>query len=425
MSNAPLSDAERRVLYTIDAEALAASLANLVEVPSTANRETPAQRRIAEQMRTLGLELDVWDIDFEELKRHPAYSSDLERCEGMGVVGTWRGQGGGRALILNGHIDVVEAGELDRWTHPPYELTRDGDRLWGRGSCDMKGGLACALAAVRALQEAGIRLRGDLQIQSVIGEEDGGAGALATILRGHTGDGAIVLEPTNFALAPAQAGALSFRLSVPGAAAHGALREEGVDPLEKFIPIFHALRALEAKRNRDVAEPLFRDEALPYALCMGRIEAGIWPSSVAETLVAEGRYGVAAGEDLDCARAELEDAVAAVAAQDSWMAEHPPTVEWWGARFEGARTPDDDPIVEAVAQAGLAVTGSELPRAGMRYGADMRLLVNQGGIPTVLFGAGEIRVAHRENEHTSLADLVQATRIVTLTAMRFCGVTGE
>ena len=415
-----LSAEERRAAEAVDPERLLALLADLIAIESVANRETPAQERVAAEMRAIGLETDVWQIDFERLRRHPAYTADVDRREGLGVVGSL-GRGDGRTLILNGHIDVVPAGEVERWTYPPFELTQSGGRLFGRGVVDMKGQLCSALAAARALRDAGVELDGALQIQSVIGEEDGGAGMLATIERGHTGDGAIVVEPTQFVIAPAQAGALSFRLTVPGLAAHGALREEGVDPVEKFIPIFRRLRALEAERNHDVADPLFRAEVLPYALTMGRLRAGIWPSTVAESLVVEGRYGVAPGEDSAGARRALEDAVAEAASGDAWLRDHPPTVEWVGAQFAAARTDERDPVVGTLADAVRSLNGTEPRLGGVRYGADMRLLVNHGHVPTVLFGPGDVREAHRPDESIRAADLVEMARILAITAIRFCG----
>ena len=419
-SHEALSAEERRAAAAVDPERLLALLADLIAIESVANRETPAQERVAAEMRAIGLETDVWGIDFERLRRHPAYTADVDRRDGLGVVGSL-GRGDGRTLILNGHIDVVPAGDIERWTYPPFELTQRGGRLFGRGVVDMKGQLCSALAAARALRDAGVELDGALQIQSVIGEEDGGAGMLATIERGHTGDGAIVVEPTEFVIAPAQAGALSFRLTVPGLAAHGALREEGVDPVEKFIPIFRRIRALEAERNHDVADPLFRAEVLPYALTMGRLRAGIWPSTVAESLVAEGRYGVAPGEDLAAARRALEDAVAEAASGDAWLRDHPPTVEWVGAQFAAARTDARDPVVGTLADAVRSLNGTEPRVGGVRYGADMRLLVNHGHVPTVLFGPGDVREAHRPDESIRAADLVEMARILAITAIRFCG----
>ncbi len=428
-----LSAVERRAVEAVDEDALLGLLGELIAMESVANEETPAQERMAEEMDALGLETDVWEIDFDSLKRHSVYTADVERYEGLGVVGTLGGgpkttdrgaRASGRTLILNGHIDVVPAGDPDRWTRPPFELTAEGDRLFGRGVVDMKGPLCCAVAAARALRDADVTLDGCLQIQSVIGEEDGGAGTLGTIERGHTGDGAIVIEPTRLVIAPAQAGALSFQVTVPGLAAHGALREEGVDPVEKYIPIFERLRALETTRNWAVADPLFQREALPYALTIGRVSAGIWPSTVAESLIAEGRFGIAPGEDAQTARATLEAAVSEVAAKDDWLREHRPSVEWQGAQFEAARTDENDPVVTSLAGAFNAVLGTEPRLAGMRYGADMRLLVNQAKIPTVLFGPGDVREAHRPDESISAAELVETAKVLAVAALRFCGVAG-
>lgn len=416
-----LDPVERSVVEAVDVEGLLGSLSALVAIRSTADRESPAQERVAAWLEEAGLETDVWEIDLEEVSSHPACTAEVERERGLGVVGRC-GAGRGDSLILNGHVDVVPAGELDRWTRPPWRASIEAGRVYGRGTADMKGGLCCALAAARAIADVGVRLRGTLQIHSVIGEEDGGIGTLATILRGHVGDGAVVLEPTRMAVAPAQAGALGFRVTVPGRAAHGAFREEGVDPIEKFLPLFRRLRGLEAERNRDVADTLFADEDLPFALAIGKVEAGIWASTVAENLVFEGRLGVGPDEEPAAARLALERAVREAAAEDDWLREHPPVVEWTGAQFEPARTPVDAPVVRTLEGAFRGVTGSEPRVRGMRYGADMRLLVREGGVPTVLFGPGDVREAHSPDESVPIEELATAARVLAVAALRFCGI---
>lgn len=414
-----LSPLERRVVQAVDAEGLLGCLSELVAIPSLAGGEAPAQELVAARMAELGLETDVWEIDFDELRQHAAYTADVDRPEGLGVVGTL-GREEGATLILNGHVDVVPPGELDRWSYPPWRATALGGRVFGRGTADMKGGLSCALYAAKALRDAGVELGGTLRIQSVIGEEDGGAGTLAALIRGHGGDGAVVLEPTRLAVSPAQAGALSFRVTVPGRAAHGAFREEGVDPVEKFVVLYRRLRELEAERNRGVEDPLYAAEALPFALAVGKVRAGIWPSTVAETLVFEGRLGVAPGEEAVAARRAFEAALLEVASADPWLRDHPPRLEWPGAQFEPARTSLESEVVTTLCRAFGDVTGASAEIRGMRYGADMRLLVNVGGIPTVLFGPGDVRDAHRPDESVAVAELVTATRVLAVAALRFC-----
>jgi acetylornithine deacetylase len=400
-------------------DGLVEQLCEIVSIPSLGGEETPAQEWMAGRMRSLGMDVDVWEIDLATLANDPAFSTEIQRTEALGVVGSL-GKGRGRTLILNGHVDVVPAGEPERWSVPPWEGTVENGRVYGRGAVDMKGGLCCALAAVGAIRSAGVELPGRVLIQSVIGEEDGGVGTLAAIRRGHTGDGAVVLEPTQLVLAPAQAGALNFRVTIPGRAAHGALRAEGVSPLEKFIPVFQALQALESRRNARPIHPLFRDTPLPYPICVGTLRSGIWASSVPETLTFEGRLGVAVDEPPDEARRELAEALAEVARSDDWLRGHPPLLEWWGGQFHPAVTPVDHAIVSTIAGAHEAVTGHAPTLQGMPYGADMRLLVNEADTPTVLYGPGDVRTAHAPDEFVPIADLETAARVLALAILRFC-----
>ena len=318
------------------------------------------------------------------------------------------------------------------WTAPPFEPVVRSGQIYGRGAVDMKGGLCCALSAAKAIHDAGIGLHGRLSVASVVGEEDGGAGTLATLLRGHRADGAIVVEPTRLAVVPAQAGSLMFRLVVRGLSAHSCVREEGVSAVEKFAPLHAALRALEAQRcglaagpaevAGDPHDPLFEPYRLPWPIEVGTLRAGDWASSVPDRLVAEGRYGVAVGEEPSAAREVFEGAVARAAAADPWLREHPPTVEWWGGRFDPAATPADDPIVTTLAGALTALNGTVPAVEGVTYGSDLRLLVNAGGIPAVLFGPGDVRFAHMPDEHVPVDELRAAAQALILTALRFCGV---
>ena len=417
-----LTPLERQVLDAVDERRLREELAALLRFPSLGGDEDPIQGHMAARLTALGAEVDAWDIDLAALAAHPSFSMEVPRTRGVGVVGTIVGHGDGPTLIFNGHVDVVPMGDASRWTVPPFASTERDGAIYGRGSCDMKGGLACALAALAALRASGVRLRGRLAFHSVIAEEDGGAGTLATLLRGHTGDGAISMEPTRLAVAPAHAGALGFRLRVPGRATHGCVREEGVSALETFEPIHHALLALESERNTRLAHRLFAGYRLPYALSIGRVTAGDWPSSVPDLLLAEGRYGLAPGEDAAAAVGEFERAVDAAADAHPFLRQHRPSVEWWGGRFLPARTADDAVVVQAAAAAATDVLGTPARLEGMTYGADMRLLVNDGHIPTVLFGPGDVRKAHGPDESVPVRDLVAVTRALAVAAVRFCGV---
>jgi len=336
------------------------------------------------------------------------------------VVGAL-GAGEGRALLLNGHVDVVPAGPEELWSGPPFTPVEVDGALRGRGSADMKGGLAAAILAQRAIARAGVELGGRLIVASVIGEEDGGVGTLGLIERGWRADGAVVMEPTRLEVVNAQAGCHNFRVRIRGRAAHGALRTEGISAIEYVAPILAALRALETERSAD-AGPGFESYDVAYPISVGRLEAGVWASSVPEQAVMEGRYGVRLGEDPGDARAALESAVARACADDPWLREHPAVVEWWGGRFEAAVTDPADPVVTTLVDAHRDHTGASPRVAAVPYGADMGLLVNHGGMPTALYGPGDVRDAHRPDESVPVDELVTAARSLALMALRFCGV---
>ena len=416
-----LSPLERRAVEVLDHQALTGLLLKLIAIPSHDGRETPAQEAVAAWMAEAGLEPDVWPIDLGALRLHPHYSAEVERDEALGVVGRLEGSGGGRDLLLNGHIDVVPVGDEHAWTVPPWQGTvRDG-RVYGRGSVDMKGGLCCALAAAKAVRDAGVSLRGRLLVASVAGEEDGGLGTLALLERGYRADGTVISEPTDLRVVTAQAGSYMFRLTVEGKAAHGSVREEGASAIEKFWPLFAALRGLEAERNAAGGGELYASYRLPWPIEVGTLRAGEWASSVPGLLVCEGRCGIAVGEDPAAARRALEEAVARAAAADPWLRDHPPRVEWWGGRFDPAVTDPADPLVGAVRGAARDVTGAAPPIEGVTYGSDLRLLVNVGGIPTVLFGPGDVRAAHMADEYVPLDQLRTAAEALVAAAVRFCG----
>jgi acetylornithine deacetylase len=412
---------ERRVLDTIDRDGLMSSLCELIAIRSLGGEETAAQEWVADLLRLWGFDVDVWDLDFEELRQHRAYCAEVERQHGLGVVGVMGEDTGGRSLILNGHVDVVPPGDEANWHHPPWRGTLANGCVYGRGSADMKGGLCCALFAAKAVRDAGVRLKGKLVIESVIGEEDGGVGALAAVLRGYQADGAVIMEPTQLMVAPAQAGSLHFQVTIPGHSAHGCMREEGVSAIEKFIPVYQALMDLEQERNQANENPLFAAYELPYALSVGALHAGNWAASVPEHLVFEGRYGMPVGESMVEARRHFEERVLEAAQADPWLAEHPPQVEWWGGQFGPASIPAEHPLVGTMTAAWSDVSDSAAQVQGMTYGADMRLLINEGLTPTLMFGPGDIRRAHRPNEYVPVDELIACTETLAVGILRHCG----
>jgi acetylornithine deacetylase len=409
-------------LAAVDPERLVALLQDLVQVPSTTGspEESEAQHRLAARLDAAGMDVDLWQVDLPELTADADFPGmEAPREEAWGLVGSWGGDDG-PTLVLNGHIDVVPPGDLAQWPVDPWAGTVRGGRLLARGACDMKAGLACQVVAVEALRAAGVRLRGRVQLHSVVGEEDGGLGAFATLRRGYRGDMCVVGEPTSAGLVTAAAGALTFRLKVPGLSAHGSMRLAGVDAVEKYLLVHTALRRLEARRNRD-GNALMAAYPLPYPISVGSVRAGEWASTVPDLLVAEGRLGVALGEPVEHARAELEAAVAEMCAGDPWLSAHPVQVEWWGGQFASGQVDPSSALPALVAGAHEAVTGVRPRAGGVPYGSDQRLYTGLGGVPTLLYGPGDVAHAHSPDEHVEITEMVDVARALVLLTARACG----
>lgn len=419
-----LTDEETAALAAIDEAALGRTLLELIGVPSVTGSaaESELQHQLAGRLEWLGMEVDLWSMDLPALRAHPGFPGmEVPREEAWGLVGTTPDGGDGPTLILQGHVDVVPPGDLEAWGDgDPFVPRVTGDVVHGRGACDMKAGLAAHLAALAAIRAAGIRLRGRVAAHFVVGEEDGGVGAFGTLERGHGGDACVIAEPTAGTLITANAGALTFRLAVPGKAAHGSAREQGVSAVDAYLPLHRALADLEAERNRDPS-PLLAEYPIPYALSVGTVRSGDWASSVPDLLVAEGRLGVRLGEDPAEARADLERCVARACAADPWLRDHPATVTWPGGLFASGRLEEGHPLPDVVGAAYTDATGGPAPRQrGATYGSDLRHYTG-AGIPTLQFGPGDIAVAHSAREQVSLRETVAAARTLVLTALRTVG----
>ncbi len=419
----PLSPQEQAALAAIDAGGLVACLRDLVAIPSvTGSRaESVAQHRFAAHLEEAGLVADLWPIDLHALRADPEFPGmEAPRDEAWGLVGRW-GTGEGPTLVLNGHIDVVPPGDPAQWAGgDPFSGRLDAGRVYGRGACDMKGGLACGLHAVRAIRDAGIRLKGSVLLESVVGEEDGGLGTFATLRRGYRGEAAILPEPTDLHIIPACAGALTFRLTIRGRSAHASMRRQGISALEAFWPVWRALERLEGRRNA-APDPLMARFDPAYPLSLGIVRAGDWPSSVPDQLVAEGRLGVALGEPPEQARDEFEAALRGACDADAWLREHPVEVEWFGGQFASGGIAGDHPLVGLVGQAHRDLHGDDPAVHGAPYGSDLRLVTGLGGVPALHYGPGDVRLAHAPDEHVEVASLVAATRTLVLCILRFCG----
>jgi len=347
----------------------------------------------------------------------------IELREGRPNIVVTADRGAGPRLGLSGHLDTKPVGDArPLWDTDPLELTVVGDLAYGLGSTDMKGGVTSFIAAAGILDDLGVTLKGDLMLNTSIGEEDGGVGALSTVLRGYKPDAVVITEPTDLRLMVAHGGSLVFRITVHGKSAHGGTRMEGVSAFEKFIPIFQDLMAWERERNETLSHPLYDHMENKFPISVGVVKAGEWASTVPDTLIAEGRLGFLPGETIEGMMQQAEERIAAVAAADPWMKDHPPTVEWFGGQFASAEISPDAPIAQAVRAAHASVTGAEPEIIAYSAGTDMRLFTEIGHIPTCVYGAGNVHLAHQPEEYIEIPELLTAVEVLTRLIIDWCGI---
>jgi acetylornithine deacetylase len=213
---------------------------------------------------------------------------------------------------------------------------------------------------------------------------------------------------------------MAFRVTVQGKAAHASLRTDGVSAIDKFLPLYKAMKMLEVERNARIKDPLYVGYDIPSPLSIGKIVGGEWPGTVPENLYFEGRIGVHTDETCDGVKRQLEAAVKRAADADPWLKAHQPRVDWNGYRFDPAKIPADHPIMETVKAAYRDVSGHTPKVEGKTYSSDMRLLVNLGSTPTMIFGPGELREAHSANESVSVENLKVAAKTYALAILRWC-----
>ena len=413
-----------KILAQVDAhrDEIIALLAKLVQIPSVTGDEEEIQGYIADFLRDMNLEVDVWESDWEELKKHPEYVPVTRGYEGRpNVVAVLKGSGGGRSLLMNGHTDTVPNGPDDAWEHGPLSADIEDGRLYGRGASDMKSGVAAIIMAAKCFMAAGLRPKGDVILDFVVDEELSGHGTLDTILRGYTADAGICCETSGNAIQPGCIGRIWFEILVRGKAAGIQRRYQGVNAIDLGYKIVQAVADLEKKRLETVSHPLYPKiiDAIP---CMvGSMEAGSFPSAFPDTCVLKGSLATVPGEDHDAAKQSLVDQVAQAAQDDPWMKDHPPEVRFVGYYAESAAVDADHPIVKTVANAYQEVSGNTPEISGRQGAADTRFLNGFAGIPTVIFGPGPTTQMHANNEWVAVEDVIDATKTLALSILDWCG----
>lgn len=417
---------------------LVAGLQKLIQIPSETGYEGPVQAHIARVMERLGLEVETFEADPEQVRNHPEYTqSEVEKKVGFAgrpnVVGKWKGTGGGRSLLMFTHVDTVPVGDLVHWKYPPHEGRIENGIMYGRGTADNKGGFGSLLAAWEVIRGLKLRPRGEITTISVVDEEVGGAGgAVAMVQRGYQADGCIYPHPltSGMGLQIACAGGLIFKVRVTGLAAHNLNGQIGVNAIGKAMKIYQALVDLDERRVTTVRyEPFERYYAasgMPIRssnLTPAIIRGGEWAYKVPAECELTGTVGYPPNETPEKVKAEIEGVIRQVAAEDEWLREHPPEISWvW--HTNAAEVSVDHPLVQ-MAKANIdAVIGRESMIYAMPTFSDIRFSILYLNTPTLMYGpvGGNL---HGADEWLDVEDWLRCVEVNVLNILEWCGFEAE
>jgi acetylornithine deacetylase len=415
---------DEAVLAAVAAEAdwMEDLLVRLVEAPTVLGAEEAGQQVMEKAFADCGLNPRSVPLSAEALRAAVGASPfTWDVTTKRNVVADWpTSDKGGRSLILNGHVDVVPPAAEELWTHPPFEAVRDGDWLCGRGAGDMKAGLAAMTGAVRALARSGYAPAAPVQLQSVVEEECTGHGTLQCLLDGASADACVITEPHPDHITVAQVGVLWFHVDIAGVPAHAARASLlGFNAIDAAVDVLAALRKLEVRLNENPPPP-FDEFEHPINLNPGVISGGDWPSTVAAACTLSCRIGLYPGQAPEETRAQVETAVAEVAAADPRLAEYPPRVRYDGFSCEGAVVDRDEPVVTTLSEAYARVHGERPPAVATTATTDARHFV-RAGIPAVCFGPRGERI-HGIDERVSLRSVIESAQVLGLFIRNWCGL---
>lgn len=414
-----------RILTAVD-EAFDAQIAftqELVRHPSLRTQESSAQQLLFKAMQQRGLEMDRWELDADEIAAHPGAGAITVPYEDVvNVVGTWNPQNDtGRSLILNGHIDVVPEGPAEQWSASPWDSYVKDGWLYGRGSGDMKAGLAANLFAFDAVRTAGFEPTGRIHLQSVVEEECTGNGSLAAHLRGYKADAVIISEPEEDMLVRANVGVIWFRLEVAGKPTHPREMLSGFNAIDAAYHVVGQLRALEAEWNTERAtHPHFEDLDHPINLNMGEIRGGDWPSSVPAWCQVDLRVALYPGLSAESVWKQITELLESIKVDERGNAIEAKAAKT-GFFAEGYVLEEGSDAEGVLQNAHHAVFGTELQSFVTPGYLDGRVFTLYADTPTLVYGPISEAI-HGYDERVDIDSVRRITKSIALFIAEWCGV---
>ena len=385
------------------AEALAKFLHELVCIPSLSNHEEAVAFRLAEEMRRVGFD-DVWS-------------------DRIGNVIGRVGSGQKPRLLLNGHMDTVGVGDPARWPHPPYDGVIENGILYGRGACDMKGGLAAMVYSVKALLDAGVELAGDLYVVGVVQEEPCEGLAMRVLVEEENirPDYVVLGEPSNLQVSVGHRGRLEMQVQVQGKAAHASSPSLGDNAIHNAARLIFGLELLAPRLATDpflgqgtlavtqIESEAASRNAVPDC-CTFYIDRRLTLGETERKALAEVQ-NIINTEEVDAQVKVSEYRATSYTGYDCRA----------GSSFPAWVMPEESPLVQATVRSVRETLGYR-PRLGhYAFSTDGTYTAGVANIPTVGFGPGDEQYVHTLDEQVRLNDVVDAARVYARLAVELLG----
>lgn len=392
-----------------------------------------------DEAAVLGGEREVTELFKPVMENFGCKTDRFEKArKRTNLVGVLRGTGGGKSLLLNGHIDTVPFGNLKQWKYDPVGAKVVGTKMYGRGSTDMKSGDVAMVKALEAIVKSGYRPKGDVIITLVVGEEtmDHELGTTACVKRGYKADAAICTEPSapphGLGVVPVTPGLWWVKIKVIGKITHignrselfragGAGKKVGVSAIEKGIKVIHALQELEQQWGITKQHPLFKTGffTIHPGVIMGGPTGVNIPFIVSDFCDIDYAIWYHPRESPGQVRKEVESYIRAAAQLDDWLKEHPPVFEWklsWPPNV----VPLNHPITKTMANAHEVANRRPAKFQGFHAASDVTFL-GRAGIPAIIYGPGDLMVAHAIDEYVETREVVDCAKGLALAILDWCG----
>jgi acetylornithine deacetylase len=411
---------------------LVQTIGELVQIPSEntppIGAELECQRYVYERLAWLGLKAEMYDLPaVAGLTDHPLFRTGRDYTNRPNVAAVWRGSGAGKSLLLSGHIDTVPRGS-EPWSRDPFGAAVEGNRLYGLGSNDMKGGIAVILLAVEALKHEGVQLRGDLLVETIVDEEFGGVnGTLAARLYGHNADAAIVCEPSHHAICPAQMGGRIAHITLRSDT--GGILSEAATPVRVTDQLHHMLGQVEEfarrRRSRAPVHPLYAESRDPAPVWVTKVSSGGWgtrePITMPATCRIELYWQAMPGEqqeDIDREFLRWFDEAVSVRPE---LFPVKPEIAFPIVWLPGSALDARHELVVGLSETFRRVAGREPQVRGIGGPCDLFLFHQLFNTPAVLFGPRGGNT-HAPDEWVDLDSALTAVEVLTRFVCRWCGV---